>query len=267
MDRALDVLFGKSIVAVTGAGISTASGIPDYRSPNAPPRSPITLKQFLGSDSYRRHYWARNYLGYTFMAARIPSAAHRALASWENTGSLQGIITQNIDLLHQKAASRSVVDLHGRYDQVDCMQCGARYSREFVQGMLAQANPNFNYGIEDVEVAPDADAVLADTAGFNVPSCPACGGILKPNVVFFGETVPAKRSAKARALGDGADALLVLGSSLAVQSGLRFVTRASAEGRPIVIINQGPTRGDRFATVRLSGNLDKVLPELARRAN
>lgn len=267
VSEAAELLGGKRLATLTGAGVSTDSGIPDYRGGDAPPRSPMTFQQFLAEERYRRHYWARTYLGYQFMDERHPNPVHEALARWElqpNTPAA-GIITQNIDTLHQKAGSgwhAPVIDLHGRFDRVSCMNCDHQYSREFVQGMLAQANPGFHELVDDVEIAPDADAVLEETSDFNLVSCPRCGGVLRPDVVFFGETVPRARLEGALEIADQADGLLVLGSSLAVHSGLRFVTRAAAAGKPIVIINRGPTRGDRHSDLKLDVSLSQVVPQL-----
>ncbi|MFT0763108.1 Sir2 family NAD-dependent protein deacetylase [Actinomyces sp. F1_1611] len=266
--EALSALTGRRVAVLTGAGVSTGSGLPDYRGQDAPPRTPMTFQQFISEERYRRHYWARTYLGYQHMNERRPNVVHEALARWEyQPGSaLVGIITQNIDTLHEKAGSggrRPVIDLHGRFDRVLCRQCGHRFTREFVQGMLAHANPGFHELVGDVEIAPDADAVLEETDDFHLVVCPRCGGTLRPDVVFFGEVVPPARVAAATALVDEAEALLVLGSSLAVHSGLRYVTRA--EGKPIVIINRGPTRGDRRASVKLDGDLAELVPPLLER--
>ncbi len=227
----------------------------------------MTFQQFAGDESYRRHYWARTYIGYQFMAQRRPNAVHRALADWErlSPASVGGIITQNIDTLHQKAGSgliRPVIDLHGRFDRVLCMTCDRQFSREFVQGMFAQANPGFQEAVGDVEVAPDADAVLEETGGFQLVFCPHCGGEFRPDVVFFGETVPPTRVRRTMSRVDQADSLLVLGSSLAVHSGWRYVAKAANAGKPVVIVNRGQTRADNQATVRLDGELTLIVPEL-----
>lgn len=265
--RAAQILRGTTVAVLTGAGVSTASGIPDYRGENSVPRTPMTFQQFVSQEDYRRHYWARTFIGYEFMHGRAPNSVHEALAGLEivSPSTMSGVITQNIDTLHQRAGSgwkRPVIDLHGRYDRVNCMEHGHTFSREFVQGMLTQANPGFSEMVGDVEVAPDADAVLQETTGFILVDCPICGSALRPDVVFFGETVPAARMSKANALVDRADTLLVLGSSLTVHSGLRFVTRASKDDKPIVIINQGRTKGDGKATLKLEGQLTELVPEL-----
>ncbi|MPV37029.1 Sir2 family NAD-dependent protein deacetylase [Georgenia subflava] len=258
-------LAGRRLAVLTGAGLSTDSGIPDYRSPGAPPRHPMTHQQFVSSAAFRRHYWARNHLGWRHLHAARPNAGHVALAAMEDADLLTGLITQNIDLLHLRAGSRTVVHLHGRYDTVVCLSCGKTVSREEHDAVLVALNPHFGRfeGVADLEVAPDADVVLESTADFEVADCSRCGGILKPDVVFFGDNTPRHRVEAAYALVDDADALLVAGSSLAVMSGLRFVRRAAKAGKPVAIINRGATRGDDLATVRLHAGTTTALPLLA----
>ncbi len=274
LDDLVAVLSGHRLAVLTGAGVSTDSGIPDYRGPTSPKRTPMTFQQFVGDERFRRHYWARNQVGWRHVAARQPNAGHRALAELERRGLVVGVITQNVDLLHQGAGSRSVIDLHGRYDEVRCLRCGARYARDEVADRLDELNPGFveRVGeVGDVEIAPDADAVIEQTSDFVVAGCwapdpdggpDACGGILKPDIVYFGENVPPARVAAGYALVDEADALLVAGSSLAVQSGLRFVRHANAAGKPVAIVNRGTTRGDRYATVTLHAGTSEVLAAL-----
>ena len=263
---AADLLRGLRWVALTGAGISTDSGIPDYRGPDAPPRTPMTYQQFVGDPDFRRHYWARNHYGWHHVWRVEPNPGHRALAELERRGVVVGVITQNVDLLHQEAGSRRVIDLHGHYNEVVCLSCGARISRAALDARLLELNPGFLERVEeiaDVEIAPDADAVIEQTEGFVVADCQACGGVLKPDIVYFGETVPAERVSAAYALVDEADALVVAGSSLAVMSGLRFVRHAATAGRPVVIINRGITRGDKYATLRLNAGTSEALGYLA----
>jgi NAD-dependent SIR2 family protein deacetylase len=273
LDDLVGVLTGRRLAVLTGAGVSTDSGIPDYRGPDSPRRTPMTYQQFVGDARFRRHYWARNQVGWRHVATRHPNAGHRALAELERRGLVVGVITQNVDLLHEAAGSRRVVDLHGRYDEVRCLRCGARYSRDEVADRLDALNPGFveRVGeVGDVEIAPDADAVIEQTEGFVVASCwapepqgrPECGDILKPDIVYFGETVPPARVASAFALVDEADALLVAGSSLAVQSGLRFVRHAAAARKPVAIVNRGTTRGDRYAAVTMHAGTSEVLAAL-----
>ncbi|MYM19220.1 NAD-dependent deacetylase [Brevibacterium sp. 5221] len=244
---------------LTGAGMSTDSGIPDYRGPGAPPRSPMTGQTFRSGQAARSRYWARSFLGWPRIRAAQPNAAHRALARL----SPHGTITQNVDGLHETAGSDPVIDLHGRLDRVICLQCGELFSRDWLQGELDALNPGFRAGLsispEEIETAPDGDVALEETAGFAVPPCPVCGGILKPDVVFFGESVPAERAEAATCLAAGAHGLVVLGSSLAVLSGLRFVRSAAREGRPVVIVTDGPTRGDALAAHRSTSRVADFL--------
>jgi NAD-dependent SIR2 family protein deacetylase len=265
--EALPVLRGRRVAVLTGAGISTDSGIPDYRGPDSPPRNPMTYQQFVGDEGFRRHYWARNHVGWQHVHRTAPNAGHRALVRLEEAGVVTGIITQNVDLLHEDAGSRNVIDLHGRYDRVICLQCGRVISREHLAERLDALNPGFVESVAgnvaDVEIAPDADAVIEQTSHFRPAPCEFCGGILKPEIVYFGENVPRERVDRAFALVDDADALLVAGSSLTVMSGLRFVRRAAKNGQPVVIINRGPTRGDDLATVKLDSGTSETLAALA----
>ncbi len=268
LDAAVAALAGRRVVALTGAGFSTDSGLPDYRGPDARQRHPMTYDQFVGSADYRRHYWARNHLGWHHMRRSEPNDGHYALARLEAAGRVSGVITQNVDRLHQRAGSRRVVDLHGHYDLIRCLACGWTCTRAELDARLSALNPGFLEQVRelgDVEVAPDADVVLAETEGFVVADCPACGGILKPDIVFFGESVPVDRVRAAYDLVDAAGALLVAGTSLAVMSGLRFVRHASGLGLPIVLVNRGLTRGDDLASVRLNAGTSETLTYLERR--
>src|SRR5690625_7327362 len=244
---------------LTGAGLSTDSGIPDYRGPGAPKRNPMTFQQFLSSERFRRHYWARNHVGYRAMRDVIPNEGHRALARMDARGHITGTITQNVDLLHEKAGANRVIDLHGRSDRVICLTCHQRISRAHMQVLLDVHNPYFDVDVADVEIAPDADAVLEATEDFVVPPCPVCGGILKPDVVYFGENVPRERVAAGFELVESGAALLVAGTSLAVFSGRRFVRHAVRKGIPVVIINRGETNSDAQATVRVHAGTTQAL--------
>ena len=262
----LALLRGRRIAGLTGAGISTDSGIPDYRGPDSPPANPMTIRQFVTSREYRQRYWARNHLGWRHMAATEPNAGHRALAELEHAGIVSGVITQNVDLLHTKAGSRCVINLHGTYAQVVCLDCGHTMSRAALAEMLEAANPGFTEHAEKVggmAVAPDADAVVADTASFTFIDCPACDGMLKPNIVYFGESVAKEVVDQAYSLVESCDVLLVAGSSLTVFSGYRFVRHAAARSIPIAIINRGPTRGDDLATIKLEAGCSPILALLA----
>ncbi|MFT3899707.1 MAG: Sir2 family NAD-dependent protein deacetylase [Gordonia sp. (in: high G+C Gram-positive bacteria)] len=267
--RAADLarfLDGRRTLALTGAGLSTPSGIPDYRSPGSPPRTPMTIQMFLSSPEFRRHYWARNHLGWRHMDAARPNAAHRALAELEHRGVVSGVITQNVDMLHIKAGSRSVLDLHGSYGRVICLDCGHRVSRHALDEALVAANPGFRdrvAGRGAIEVAPDADVVLDDTASFVTVDCPSCGGTLKPDIVYFGESVAKDVVERAYAMVDDADAVLVAGSSLTVMSGLRFVRHAAKTGKSIAIVNRGATRGDDLAELKIDHRCEEILPAAA----
>ena len=245
----------RRVAVLTGAGMSTDSGIPDYRGPDSPPSNPMTIHQFTSDPVFRQRYWARNHVGWRHMDETLPNAGHRALAMLEHAGVVTGVITQNVDLLHTKAGSRRVVNLHGTYAQVICLGCGHTMSRAALAELLEAANPGFVERAEAVggiAVAPDADAVVGDTTLFRTIDCRYCGGMLKPDIVYFGESVPKDRVDEAYSLVDGADTLLVAGSSLTVHSGYRFVRHASTLGIPIAIINRGRTRGDDLATDRKS---------------
>ncbi|WP_217579903.1 NAD-dependent protein deacetylase [Rhodococcus pyridinivorans] len=260
------LLHGRRIAVLTGAGLSTDSGIPDYRGPDSPPRNPMTYQQFVGDAEFRQRYWARNHVGWKHMDAARPNPGHRALAALERAGSVVGVITQNVDLLHTKAGSRQVIDLHGTYAQIRCLSCEHRISRFTLHERLCAANPGFDDRMRattGLEVAPDADAVVTDTEDFVVVDCERCDGMLKPDIVYFGETVPRPRVDLAFSVVDGADALLVAGSSLTVQSGLRFVRRAVQRNIPVVVINRGPTRGDALATLKLEAGTSETLAFLA----
>ena len=269
---------GRGVVVLSGAGISTESGIPDYRGPQGALRrhAPMTYQEFTGSEEGRRRYWARSFVGWRHVNKAEPNDGHRVVAVLERAGFVDGVVTQNVDGLHAAAGSRTVVDLHGNLDRVVCLRCGDLTDRALLDDRMRAANPGF----EDVaraalarpgadgEVNPDGDVALPDdaVAGFVVVPCLACGAdALKPDVVFFGETVPRDRVERCLAMVDAARALVVLGSSLTVMSGYRFVLRAAERGTPVAIVNQGPTRGDAKASVRLDAPLGEVLPELERR--
>jgi NAD-dependent SIR2 family protein deacetylase len=261
----IDVLGGRRLCVITGAGISTDSGIPDYRGPDSPPRTPMTYQQFTGDPDFRRHYWARNHLGWRHMDAARPNTGHRALAGLERAGVACAVVTQNVDLLHTKAGSRRVIDLHGTYAQVRCLTCNALISRATLADRLERANPGFAETVaaaQGVEIAPDADAVVTSTEHFRMVDCEACGGMLKPDIVYFGESVPKPRVAAAYDVVDEAEALLVAGSSLTVMSGLRFVRHAAKRGIPIAIVNRGATRGDEFATLTVHAGCSEALTAL-----
>jgi NAD-dependent SIR2 family protein deacetylase len=259
----VELLRGRSWVALTGAGMSTDSGIPDYRGPTSARATPMQFSEFTGSVEAQRRYWARSYQGWRRIGQARPNAGHRVLAAMEGSG-LVGVVTQNVDGLHRAAGSRHVVDLHGDIATVVCLDCGDCIPRAEVQRRLAELNPHVAAPatLEHAELRPDGDAVVDQWSGFRLADCLHCGGRLKPNVVFFGESVPKERVVRAYALVDSADLLVVLGSSLTVMSGLRFVRHNAKLGKPVVIINRGPTRGDELATVKIDGGCSETLAAL-----
>jgi len=264
IDQTVDLLTGRQFAVLTGAGVSTDSGIPDYRGEGAPKRTPMTFQQFLADDTYRKRYWAGSHLGYRRFAAAHPNDGHRALVQLEASGAANGVITQNVDGLHKQAGSRRVVDLHGAMDRVLCLVCGQIFAREAITARIDAANPWLD-AEGAVEIAPDGDAVVTDVDSFVVPDCTVCGGRLKPDVVFFGEFIPAEKYREASALVRGADALVIAGSSLVVNSGIRLLEEARRKRLPIVIVNRGETKGDNRATIKLDGGTTETLVELAHR--
>ena len=262
------ILAGGGVVVLSGAGLSTESGIPDYRGVTGTLRrhTPMTYQEFVGSADGRRRYWARSHLGWRTITRARPNAGHYAVASLAAAGYVSAVITQNVDGLHRAAGSSDAVELHGGLDRVRCLDCGQTSRREELDRRLREANPGF----EDAgaRLNPDGDVELGDglEAAFRIVACEACGfGTLKPDVVFFGENVPKLRVERCYEHVDQARALLVLGSSLTVMSGLRFVRRAAKSGKPVAIVNQGPTRGDAHAVVRLDAPLSSTLTRLADR--
>jgi NAD-dependent SIR2 family protein deacetylase len=260
-ESALDLLAGRPLVVLTGAGLSTDSGIPDYRGPGSPARMPMTYQEFVSGDGAQQRYWARSHLGWSRMRGAEPNAGHYALAALDPTL----LITQNVDGLHERAGSRSLVALHGRIADVVCLSCRSITPRAALQERMAALNPGWVARHAAVATRPDGDVDLDDTAGFVVPPCSSCGGVLKPDVVFFGENVPAPRVARCYetvdALGSSG-ALLCVGTSLTVMSGFRFVRRAAKAGTPVVIVNRGGTRGDELATYKVEAGCSEFLADL-----
>ena len=261
VDYARERLAGKKILALTGAGLSTDSGIPDYRGKGRVERHPMTFDTFLGSREAQVRYWARSYVGWSRIAQAEPNSGHFALATAESTGRVQAIITQNVDGLHQRAGSRQVLELHGRLDQVRCLGCSARMSRSDMDVLLRQLNPDVSKD-SSIEFSPDGDAEVSVAESFQIPSCPECSGVLKPDVVFFGESVPVQRVTSANELLAASDALLVAGSSLTVNSGLRLAKMAARSNKPVVIVNIGPTKADDLALAKIEANTSTVLERL-----
>ncbi|MET1052035.1 MAG: Sir2 family NAD-dependent protein deacetylase [Mycetocola sp.] len=264
LDAAYAVLRGGTFAVLTGAGVSTDSGIPDYRGAGAPKRTPMTVSQFLLNDASRRRYWAGSHLGWAMFDAARPNAGHRMLATLENEGLVNGVVTQNVDGLHVRAGSKRVVDLHGSMDRVHCLDCGQTFARASIASRIDEENP-WLASPDAVTLNPDGDAEVARVDDFIPPVCSVCGGHLKPDVVFFGEYVPTDKFAEARDLVGTADALVIAGSSLVVNSGIRLLEHARRNKLPIVIINRGETKGDARASVKLDSGASETLAALAAR--
>jgi NAD-dependent SIR2 family protein deacetylase len=261
-----DLLDLGGVVVLSGAGISTESGIPDYRGPTGALRryAPMTYQVFVGDARARQRYWARSYLGWRQISRARPNAGHHAVAALQATGALSGIITQNVDGLHQAAGARDVIELHGGLNRTICLTCGDQATRMAIDSALRDANPTFDARARAINPDGDAELSEADLDRFVMVTCAVCRqGPLKPDVVFFGETVPRERVERCYQLVDGANALVVLGSSLTVMSGYRFVVRASRRQIPIAIVNQGSTRADGCASIRVDAPLGVILPALA----
>jgi len=266
LEAAVALLAGRELAVLTGAGVSTDSGIPDYRGEGAPKRSPMTFQQFAADAQYRKRYWAGSHLGWKHFDAARPNEGHVALAEMEQSGLVNGVITQNVDGLHLRAGSRHVVDLHGTMDTVRCLTCGQTYARTDISARIAEANPWLTP--ESAVINPDGDAEVTDVDAFVTPGCTVCGGVLKPDIVFFGEFVPVAKFAEASALVRRGGALVVAGSSLVVNSGIRLLEQASRRRIPLVVINRGVTKGDARAAVKIDAGTSETLrflqAELAR---
>ncbi len=268
----VELLRGRAVVVLAGAGCSTESGIPDYRGPEGSlrRRTPMPYRQFVRDGAARQRYWSRSAIGWPRFSAARPNPTHRALAALEASGTVRGVITQNVDGLHQAAGSRRVVELHGSLARVRCLECGATVARDVLQDRLEHENAAWFLRLRRApegsasEAAPDGDADLRiPVDDFRVPGCGECGGVLKPDVVFFGENVPTGRVQEAWDLFGEAAVLLVVGSSLTVYSGRRFIYRAQRDGVPVAVVNLGRTRADDIAAVKVDGRTGEVLPRLA----
>jgi NAD-dependent SIR2 family protein deacetylase len=259
--QAVELLQGRTIVALTGAGVSTDSGIPDYRGAGAPVRNPMTFDHFRSDARGRQRYWAGSHLGWRHFSAAEPNAGHRALADLELAGAVNGIVTQNVDGLHLRAGSRRVVDIHGSLDRVRCLHCGQTFARADIAERMTRDNPWLD-APEGVQLNPDGDVTVEASDTMIVPSCTVCDGILKPEVVFFGEFVPVEKFEEAKALVRAADAMLIAGSSLVVNSGIRLLDQASKRKIPIVIVNRGVTKGDPRASLKIDAGTSEVLVAL-----
>ena len=264
LDKLTTIVRGKTLLVLSGAGISTDSGIPDYRGEDRrkTKRTPLLYQTFVSQEKAQQHYWARSVIGWPHIERAQPNNSHYILAELEARGKVTGIITQNVDGLHSKAGNKKVIELHGSLAWVRCLNCKRLESRKHLQERLLDLNPDFSADAQ--ELAPDGDAELdaKATASFYIPACLHCGGTLKPDVVFFGENVPKKKVLLAWDYLDKAELLLVLGSSLTVFSGYRFVARAVSQKKPVIIINKGKTRGDDDATLKLDTALAETLPAL-----
>ena len=259
---AVAALSGRRVAVLTGAGVSTDSGIPDYRGEGAPVRTPMTVEQYFASDAARRRYWIGSHLGWRAFAAAEPNDGHRAIADLEVRGVATGVVTQNVDGLHVRAGSRRVVELHGTMRRVFCTHCGQVFDRRDLARRVEADNP-WILVPENVPLGPDGDVLPESTEGFRVPECSVCGGTLKPDVVFFGEFIPAEKFREAEQLVHTSDAVLVAGSSLVVNSGIRLLERARRRRLPVVIVNRGVTRADARATVKIDAGTSEVLRALA----
>jgi NAD-dependent SIR2 family protein deacetylase len=268
----VSVLSAGNVAVLSGAGLSTESGIPDYRGPSGQARragQPMTYQAFTGSGAARQRYWARSHLGWRHITGATPNAGHRVVAGLERARLVGAIITQNVDGLHQAAGAGAVTELHGSLHRVVCLGCWERSARTELDARLRAANPGWGAAAPtapagEPAVNPDGDVALEDTTGFAVVDCVSCGGVLKPDVVFFGENVPRPRVDACFELVSAASGLVVLGSSLTVLSGLRYVRHAASLGIPVVIVNQGPTRGDALAAATLDAPLGPTLTAAAR---
>ena len=251
-----------SLVVLSGAGVSTGSGIPDYRDRNGDWKhsQPIQFGEFMGSESARRRYWARSYIGWQRFSGAEPNPAHHALARLEDGGKVDTVITQNVDRLHSAAGNRNVIDLHGDLSKVRCMSCDRVTERRHYQAALEWVNPGWTAEAKHYRADGDAELVDNAEADFEVPGCELCNGIQKPDVVMFGENVPQQRVAEAMGAVDRADGLLVVGSSLMVFSGFRFARRAGELGKPVAIVNRGRTRADDIAGLKVEDDCSQVLP-------
>jgi len=262
IDEAVSILRGRSAAVLTGAGVSTDSGIPDYRGVGAPKQHPMSFSDFLQSHRHRQRYWLGSHMGWSRFAAAEPNRGHEAIASAEEASLFSGVVTQNVDALHHKAGSLRVIGLHGRLDKVRCIHCGQSFSRQSIARTIDLLNPWLEKRDISGHIKPDGDVDVAVTSEFVVPSCDMCDGVLKPEVIFFGEFVPTGVFDQAASLIARSEALIIAGSSLVVNTGMRLVNLAHRKKIPIVIINRGPTKADRVATVRIEAGTSETLDAL-----
>jgi NAD-dependent SIR2 family protein deacetylase len=258
VEKAASILDGRRVAVLTGAGVSTDSGIPDYRGEGAPVRTPMKFQQFLDDLEFRKRYWAGSQLGWSRFDSARPNDGHRALVDLELAGRVNGIITQNVDGLHLRAGSQRVVDLHGTMDRVRCLRCGQLYARTDIADRIVALNP-WIAEPSAVTLGPDGDVEIGSVSDFVLPACTNCDGTLKPDIVFFGEFIPREKFIEASALVQQADALVIAGSSLVVNSGIRLLDHATRRHLPVVIINRGETKGDRRSTVKIDAGTTETL--------
>ncbi|MDH6532909.1 NAD-dependent SIR2 family protein deacetylase [Aurantimicrobium minutum] len=262
IDSLVELIAGRRVAVLTGAGVSTDSGIPDYRGKGASKRTPMNISDFLSSPRSRQRYWAGAHVGWKHFSEAEPNQGHLALAAMEQAGIIEGVISQNVDGLHRRAGSAHVVDLHGSLDRVICLDCGQQFDRSGIETTLSSLNPWLDE-LRNIVLAPDGDVNVTDFDNVVIPQCTVCSGILKPDVVFFGEFVPLKIFGAAASLVKRADVLLIAGSSLAVNSGLRLLEQARRKRMPVIIVNRGETKGDKKATIKIENGTSDVLSELA----
>jgi NAD-dependent SIR2 family protein deacetylase len=258
LDAAVEILRNRSFAVLTGAGISTDSGIPDYRGEGAPRRKPMTFQQFSSDAQFRKRYWAGSHLGWRHFDAARPNVGHHVLSELERDGHVNGVITQNVDGLHLRAGSQRVVDLHGTMDKVRCLNCGQSFSRVDIAARISETNPWLD-ALATAELNPDGDAHVSAYDDFITPDCSVCDGMLKPDIVFFGEFIPTEKFTEAAALVRLAGALVVAGSSLVVNSGIRLIEQATRRKIPLIVINRGVTKGDTRAAVKIDAGTSETL--------
>ena len=262
IESLVELIAGRRVAVLTGAGVSTDSGIPDYRGKGASKRTPMNIGDFLSGHSFRQRYWAGAHVGWKSFSDAQPNQGHLALAAMEQAGVIEGVISQNVDGLHRRAGSSHVVDLHGSLDRVICLDCGQQFDRSGIEKKLSELNPWLDE-LSNIVATPDGDVDVTVYCSVIVPECTVCGGMLKPDVVFFGELVPPKVFTAATGLVKRANVLLIAGSSLAVNSGIRLLDQAKRQRMPVIIVNRGETKGDKRASIKLEAGTSDVLSSLA----
>lgn len=265
IERIAELMAGGESALLTGAGVSTDSGLPDYRGAGTPPRRPMDIAEFMTDPAYRRRFWAGARVGAMRWGEILPNAGHLAITRLETAGLLTGVLTQNVDGLHRSAGTSTLVELHGRGSVIRCVTCTSEQTRTATLEDFDRLNPGFALLHADAEIAPDGDALVSDVDEVLVPHCPVCGGILRPDVVYFGELVPREVFTAAARIVEDSSALIVAGSSLAVNTGVRLLRQAQRAGLPVIVINRGPTKADAAAAVRIHAGTTETLSALAER--